>query len=110
MSQSLLYHAFGVREGYKYRRTEYVEGRVEFHLEPKMEKLRCPHCEGDALWRRGSRQRRFKTLPIGAREVVLVVEVPRCQCQGCQKCFEHLPPLPTPIASLPVCLPGSCAT
>ena len=32
MSQSLLYHAFGVREGYEYRKTEYVEVRVEFHL------------------------------------------------------------------------------
>lgn len=30
MSQSLLYHAFGVREGYEYVKTEYVEGRVEF--------------------------------------------------------------------------------
>ena len=26
------YHAFGVREGYEYRSTKYVEGRVELHL------------------------------------------------------------------------------
>ena len=32
MSQSLLHHTFGVREGYEYQKTEYVEGRVEFHL------------------------------------------------------------------------------
>jgi len=32
MSQSLPCHAFGVREGYEYRSTKYVEGRVEFHL------------------------------------------------------------------------------
>jgi hypothetical protein len=30
-----LYHAFGVREGYEYVKTEYVEGRVEFHLRCK---------------------------------------------------------------------------
>lgn len=48
MSQSLLYHASGVRAGYRYRRTEYVEGRVEFHLAVKLEKVRCPHCGSDS--------------------------------------------------------------
>ena len=32
MSQSLLYHAFGVREGYEYVRTDYQAGAVQFHL------------------------------------------------------------------------------
>jgi transposase len=110
MSQSLLYHAFGVREGYRYRRTDYVEGRVEFHLEVKMEKVRCPCCQGDALWQRGARHRRIKSVPIGAKEVVLVVQVPRCECQGCGKRFEHSPPLPTPTDNIPECLRSSCAT
>ena len=51
MSQSLLYHAFGVREGYEYQKTEYVEGRVEFHLRCKEERLECPAvraCAGPA--------------------------------------------------------------
>ena len=30
VSQSLLYHAFGVREGYDYVRTEYHQGTVGF--------------------------------------------------------------------------------
>ena len=42
MSQSLMYHAFGVREGYKYRRTKYVEGQVEFHLDARLDKACCP--------------------------------------------------------------------
>ena len=75
MSQSLLYHAFGVREGYEYRSTKYVEGRVEFHLAVKGESIQCPHCQGHEYWRRGKRQRRINTLPIGPKEVVLVVEV-----------------------------------
>lgn len=65
MSQSLLYHAFGVREGYEYRSTKYVEGRLEFHLAVKEEGLQCPHCQGREYWRRGKRQRRINTLPIG---------------------------------------------
>ena len=44
MSQSLLYHAFGVREGYEYQKTDYVEGRVEFHLRAKKEWLKYPEC------------------------------------------------------------------
>ena len=44
MSQSLLDHAFGVREGYDYVKTAYVEGWVEFHLAVKAEKLVCPKC------------------------------------------------------------------
>ncbi|MBL9177765.1 MAG: hypothetical protein JNM65_06865 [Verrucomicrobiaceae bacterium] len=56
MSQSLLYHAFGVREGCEYRSTKYAEGRVEFHLAVKDEAIDCPHCQGREYWRRGKRQ------------------------------------------------------
>lgn len=96
MSQSLLYHAFGVREGYEYRSTKYVEGQVEFHLAVKAEDIQCPHCQGREHWRRGKRQRRINTLPIGPKAVVLVVEVPKCECRSCGKSFEHSPPLPPP--------------
>ncbi|MBL9179223.1 MAG: hypothetical protein JNM65_14265 [Verrucomicrobiaceae bacterium] len=53
MSQSLPYHTFGVREGYEYRSTKYVEGRVEFHLAVKDAGIPCPHCQGREYWRRG---------------------------------------------------------
>ncbi len=102
MSQSLLYHAFGVREGYEYRSTKYVEGRIEFHLVVKDQELSCPHCHSQDVWRRGKRQRRVHTLPIGPKPVVLVVEVPKCECRACAKSFEVSPPLPQPIATTPV--------
>lgn len=35
MSQSLPYHAFGIRGGYEYARTSYKGGAVIFHLRPK---------------------------------------------------------------------------
>ena len=96
MSQSLLYHAFGVREGYEYQKTEYVEGRVEFHLRCKQERLKCPQCGHEPVRRRGSRWRRLRTVPIGLKEVVLVCEVPRCQCQQCGHTFDVSPLLPQP--------------
>jgi transposase len=110
MSQSLLYHAFGVREGYRYQKTEYVEGRVEFYLQVDEKLLRCPECGKGPAWRRGSRQRRIRGLPIGLREVILVAEVPHCQCQHCGKTFDVSPPLPDPMPIIPTPLPGSSAT
>jgi len=110
MSQSLLYHAFGVREDYEYRSTKYVEGRVEFHLAVKDEAIICPHCEEREYWRRGKRQRRINTLPIGPKQVVLVVEVPKCECRGCGESFRALPPLPPPTATTAVPWPDSSAS
>lgn len=98
MSQSLLYHAFGVRHGYEYRSTKYVEGAVEFHLAAKEELLRCPECGHQPCRRRGSRVRRIAAPPIGLKPVYLVTEVPACQCQECGKTFEVSPPLPRDTA------------
>jgi transposase len=64
--------------------------------------LSCPHCHSKEVWRRGKRQRRVHTLPIGPKPVVLVVEVPKCECRTCAKSFEVSPPLPQPIATTPV--------
>lgn len=94
MSQSLLYHAFGVREGYDYVRTEYHQGTVEFHLAVQSRLLVCPHCPDSQVIRKGKRFRRIQTVPIGLKPVFLVTEVPRCQCQSCGLVFEVSPPLP----------------
>ncbi|HEY5813278.1 MAG TPA: hypothetical protein VIT23_11575 [Terrimicrobiaceae bacterium] len=74
MSQSLLYHAFGVREGYEYQKTEYVKGRVEFHLRVQEERLVCPACGHGPCGRRGKRWRRISAVAIGLKPVVLVTE------------------------------------
>lgn len=102
MSQRLLHHTFGVREGYTYRSTKYVEGRVEFHLEVKEKMLVCPQCGSKEVWRRGKRERRIKSVPIGFKDVVLVAEVPRCECRGCGKSFEVSPLCPKPWTCHPV--------
>ncbi len=42
MSQSLLYHAIGVRKGYDYVRTLYDVGCIRFVLAVRQELLVCP--------------------------------------------------------------------
>ena len=92
MSQSLLYHAFGVREGYKYVRTEYHAGAVQFHLAVKADQFVCPECRSRDVIRKGKRTRRVQTLPIGFHPIYLEVGVPRCQCNSCRHIFEIAPP------------------
>lgn len=113
MSQSLLYHAFGVRGGYEYWRTEYGEGCVRFFLTVKPEALVCPHCRSREVSRKGRRFRQLQTVPIGLKPVFLVTEVPKCQCRDCGQTFEVSPPLPRRMSptrtvcrrSLPTCGP-----
>jgi transposase len=83
MSTSLLYHAFGVR-GYRYLKTEYVEGAVMFTIEQPRESYRCPACGSEDVIGRGQNVRRFRTVPIGGKRVYLVLAVPRVECRRCQ--------------------------
>jgi transposase len=101
MNQSLLYHAFGVREGYEYVRTNYRGGSIEFTLAVKKERLVCPACQSAEVTRKGRRYRRLQTVPIGLKPVFLRTEVPQCKCGACGKTFEVSPPLPSPMCGTP---------
>jgi len=101
MSQSLLYHAFGVREGYKYVRTDYQEGAVTFHLAVKEDQFVCPRCQSANVIRKGRRARSLQTVPIGLKPVLLVTEVPKCECKDCGAKFEVAPLLPRPMCMTP---------
>ena len=94
MSQSLLYHAFGVREGYDYVKTLYEDGCIRFVLEVRPELLVCPDCHRQEVSRKGRRFRELQTVPIGLKPVFLVTEVPKCQCRDCGKTFEVSPLCP----------------
>ena len=80
MSQSLLYHAFGVREGYDYVRTQYDEGCVRFILAVQADRIHCPECDSREIVRKGRRWRDLQTVPIGLKPVFLRTEIPKCQC------------------------------
>jgi len=101
MSQSLLYHAFGVREGYEYVRTDYQHGAVQFHLAVKPELFVCPHCQSVNVIRKGGRERSLQTVPIGLKPVFLVTEVPKCACKDCGAKFELAPLLPRRMSTTP---------
>jgi transposase len=94
VSQSLLYHAFGVRSGYDYVRTIYERQCIRFVLTVRQELLVCPRCQGKQVSRKGRRFRELQTVPIGLKRVWLVTEVPQCQCLACGQSFEVAPPLP----------------
>ena len=101
MSQSLLYHAFGVREGYQYVRTEYHDGAVQFHLAVKEDQFACPECRSRHVIRKGARERSLQTVPIGLKPVFLVTEVPKCECKDCGAKFELAPLLPPRMCTTP---------
>jgi transposase len=101
MSQSLLYHAFGVREGYDYQETLYQDGCIRFVLSVRSDWIRCPSCGGKDIVRKGRRLRELQTVPIGLKRVFLVTEVPKCQCAACGKRFEAAPPLPRAMSDTP---------
>jgi len=84
MSTSLLYHGFGL-VGYRYVRQEFQEGQVIFHLEQPRERLRCCHCGSADVWAQGGVERTFRTLPIGAKPVLLRFKVPRVLCFACDR-------------------------
>jgi len=82
MSTSLLYHGFGIR-GYRYVRTEYIEGGVVFTIVQDPKTCRCPACGGKNVILKGGVVRRFRGLPIGGKKVTVVFRVPRIHCRDC---------------------------
>lgn len=84
MSTSLLYHGFGIR-GYRYTRTEYVEGKVIFHIEQPREQLCCAACGSAKIVLRGHQDRLFRHVPIGTKQVWIQFPVPRVECRDCGK-------------------------
>lgn len=82
MSTSLLYHAFGVR-GCPYVRTEYRRGEVRFTVRLERSELRCRRCGCSEVILRGKRVRAFRTVPVGHRQVWIVLAVQRVACRAC---------------------------
>jgi transposase len=82
MSTSLLYHGFGIH-GYDYVRSRYEGGQVIFTIHQRRENLRCSVCRSRHVVRRGTIQRRFRSLPIGLKPVWITLAIQRVWCQSC---------------------------
>jgi transposase len=83
MSTSLLYHAFGIR-GYRYLRTDYLEGEVLFTIEQGRHTLQCPLCGSRHVTAHGHVTRVFLGLPIGSKATRVLLPIPRVECHACK--------------------------
>jgi len=108
MSTSLLYHAFGVR-GYRYVRTEYLEGEVAFTIEQPRESYRCSACGSQEVIRHGDVPRPFRTLPIGCKPVWIVLPIPRLGCKDCGIVRQAEVAFADPRRSYTKPLPATCS-
>ncbi len=83
MSTSLLYHAFGL-QGVKYNSTKYKRGTVIFHGEVTSSVECCPVCGSwRTVRRKGSKVRVLRMIPIGSRQIFLVLKIWRIRCEDC---------------------------
>ena len=82
MSTSLLYHAFGI-VGYSYVNQKFQGGQVTFCIQQPRERLRCSQCGSEDVWVRGSKERTFRTVPIGLKPTFVTLDVSRVKCFAC---------------------------
>jgi len=84
MSATILYHMHGVR-GYTCRRLKIVPSGIEFYLTVPSRKLVCPNCGSHEVWQKGTKERRFRSLPFGKKTSTIILIVPRVFCLDCQQ-------------------------
>ena len=82
MSTSLLYHGFGIIGKY-YLKTTYEGGTIIFDIYQKDVSLRCPMCNSRQVIKKGSVIRKFRTLPIGKKQIFVRMSIPRVMCKSC---------------------------
>jgi transposase len=91
MNTSLLYHVFGLREQMVIT-TDYKYGKVCVKIKTKEDKLQCSGCGSWDVIKSGKKERLFRTIPIGSREVFLIADIQRLECKDCGLIRqEHLP-------------------
>lgn len=84
MSTSLLYNMFGIRGGYQYGRTDFIDRAASFTVELPREKYRCPECGSAAVNAQGHKERLLQSLPIGGKPTFVLVKVARVVCFQCE--------------------------
>jgi len=82
MSTSLLYHGLGIR-GYRYLRTCYRDGGIQFGIAKELSDCRCSACGSAHVAPRGQVEREFRCPPLGHKPVTVVLPIPRVHCQDC---------------------------
>lgn len=82
MSQSILYHAFGIK-GVTYHRTDFIGNALVFRAETNDRFVPCPECGHKGSIFKGQKARWFRMPPIGRKQGLLQVIMHRIQCKEC---------------------------
>ena len=82
MSNSLLYHAFGIK-GATYQSCSYFGNAIIFRAETTDRHVRCPDCSYKHGMFRGRKVRWFRMPPIGKKQAILELVMHRIQCKEC---------------------------
>ena len=83
MSQSLLYHAFGIK-GVTYRSTRILGNALIFSVETTNRHVICHTCGHRYCQFKGQAVRWFRMAPIGRKQALLQVIMHRLQCAQCR--------------------------
>lgn len=82
MSQSILYHAFGIK-GVTYRSTSFLGNAIIFKAETTNRNADCPDCDSKGCIFKGQKTKHIRMPPIGRKQALLDVIVHRLQCKSC---------------------------
>jgi len=82
MSQSILYHAFGIK-GVTYRSTNYLGNGVIFNVETTSRHVPCHVCGYRSCIFKGQKEKYLRMPPIGRKQALLKVRMHRLQCKSC---------------------------
>jgi len=83
MSQSILYHAFGIK-GVTYRSTYFLGNAIFFRVETTGRHWCCPGCDHRVCIFRGVKTRWLRMPPIGRKQAILELTMHRLQCRNCK--------------------------
>jgi len=88
MSTSFIYHALGCI-GYQYLKTSYKKNKIFIFIRKHPDKIRCPECDSCKVIFKGTKTRHFKSVPIGKKQIILVVVIQRIKCKECH-CIKQI--------------------
>ena len=77
-----MYHCLGIRDQ-ECTCTRYEGGRIIFKIRTRDDKLYCARCGSRHVIKSGSTVRRFRSVPIGSRQIILEMTVQRLECKDC---------------------------
>lgn len=90
MSNSLLYHAFGIKD-VKYKGTQFEGGTIIIRAEMNRA-ISCPQCACRYSTFKGQKTRRLRMSPLGRKACYLDLELHRLKCRDCDHLWwPHLP-------------------